>query len=88
MNATIYKFPTKEQLEDIPLELPLFYEHEIEVLLTCVNIFCDVKYDWESISKIEPLIAVGCLQAAKTSWYFSDDFLDIIDDMLSNVKGL
>lgn len=87
MNATIYQFPTKEQLEEKPLELPLFYEHEIEVLLICVNTFSDQVYDWETISNVEPELAIGCLRVAKTSWYFSDEFIDIIDDMLNNVKN-
>ena len=87
MNATIYKFPNKEAVEEQPLELPLFFEHEIEVLLICVNIFGDNVYDWNTINTVDPKVAIECLQLAKDSWYFSDGFVDIIDDMLSNVKG-
>lgn len=86
MNATIYQFPTKEVIEEKPLELPLFFDHEIEVLLICVNTFSEEKYDWETISTVDPILAIGCLNIAKSSWYFSDDFIDIIEDMLSNVK--
>ena len=88
MNATIYQFPTKEQLEEKPIELPLFFEHEIEVLLICVNTFSDERYSWETICNVDPSLAVGCLNIAKTSWYFSEDFIDIVEDMLNNVKGL
>ena len=88
MNATIYKFPTKDTLEDKTLELPLFFEHEIEVLLMCVNTFSEEDHDWDSISRVEPSLAVDCLNIAKNSWYFSEDFLDIVEDMLRNVKGV
>jgi hypothetical protein len=88
MNATIYKFPTKETSEVAPLQLPLFFEQEIEVLLICVNTFSDEKHDWDSISGVDPSLAIACLNVAKNSWYFSDGFLDIIDDMLNNVIGL
>lgn len=87
MNATIYQFPSKEQLEEKPIELPLFYEHEIEVLLICVNTFSDQIFNWDTISSVDPILAVGCLSVAKNSWYFSDEFIDIIDDMLNNVKN-
>jgi hypothetical protein len=84
MNATIYKFPSKDKNEVQPT-LQLFNDREIDVLITCVNFFSEYIYEWENIDTIDPQLAINCLLEAKMSWYFSEEFINIVDNILLNV---
>lgn len=86
MAAIIYSFP---ELKTKPTcRIPLYSDEEIEVTLTCVNVFCkdDIKYNIDTISFLDPEVTVDCLKMALVSNIFSERFKSYVKTVLKNVE--
>ena len=88
MTATIYKFPSQEK--ETTYRIPLYNDQEIEVVLICVNVFCedDLKYDLDTLNFLDPLVVIDCLKMALVSNIFSERFKSYVKTVMKNIEEI
>lgn len=85
MTATIYRFPSKEQ---ITYKISLFNDTEVDAVLICLNLFSDqgIFATYDNLGSIDPAFVIKSLNMGKESWIFSKEFKTIIEIILNNVE--
>lgn len=84
--ATIYSFPSKQQVEEQSCKLSLYNDVEVEAVMACLNVFSTIeeKVTPANITAVDPMIAKLCLEEGLKSWIFSDKFKEVFNIILEN----